>query len=182
MGRRLSIPPHLTVEELAGRYRGTHDPVLRSHWQIIWLLAQDRPTTEVAAITGYSVPWVRQIARRYREAGPAGLGDRRHGNPGGRARALLDAAQCEQLRAALTGPAPDGGLWTGRQVARWMAERLGRPVGEQRGWEERRQVGFTLQRPRPGETRADPVQQEASKKGGSKPSSRRSRRPIPPPR
>ncbi len=48
----MTIPPHLSLAELAGRYRGTHDPVLRSHWQIIWLLAQDHPATSVAQITG----------------------------------------------------------------------------------------------------------------------------------
>lgn len=165
MGKRVTIPPHLTLEELAGRYRGATDPVLRSHWQIIWLLAQGHATREVAAMTHYSVKWIRQVAQRYREAGPAAMGDRRHGNPGGRARALLSGEQREQLRQALAGPAPDGGLWTGRQVAHWMTEVLGRPVGTQRGWEALRQVGVTLQQPRPGEVRADPAAQEAFKKG-----------------
>ena len=76
---------------------------------------------------------MREIARRYREAGPEGLGDRRHTNPG--VAPLLDAAQQDQLRAVLGGPAPDGGLWTGRKVAVWMSGQLDRPVGEQRGWE-----------------------------------------------
>jgi transposase len=80
---------------------------------------------------------------------------------------LLDAAQQAQLQDALAGPAPDGGLWTGRQVARWMSQRLGRPVSPQRGWEWLRRLGFTPQRPRPRETRADPAAQEAFKRGGS---------------
>jgi transposase len=109
------------------------------------------------------VRWVQEIARRYR-AGPQAIGDRRHGNPG--ASPLLDAAQQEQLRQALAGPAPDGGIWSCRSVAAWMSQRLGRPVSEQRGWEWMRRLGFTPQRPRPRETRADPVAQEAFKKGG----------------
>jgi transposase len=182
MGKRLAIPPHLTLEELAGRYRGASDPVLRSHWQIIWLLAQGHSTREVAEMTHDSAKWIRELARRYREEGPAAMGDRRHGNPGGHARALLTADQREQLRQALVGPAPDGGLWTGRQVAIWMTALLGRPVAEQRGWEDLRHVGFTLQRPRPGEIRADPEAQDAFKKGAWTRSSRRYGRPIPTPR
>jgi transposase len=169
MARRLTIPPHLTLAELERRYRRARDPVARSHWHILWLLAGGMATAEVARLTRYSVNWVREIARRYREEGPAAIGDRRHRNPG--AAPLLDARQQAALREALGGPAPDGGLWTGRQVAAWMSQRLGRPVGPQRGWEWLRRLGFTPQRPRPRETRADPAAQEAFKKGGLPPPS-----------
>ena len=126
-------------------------------------------TAEVARVTGYSVNWVREIARRYRDDGPAGIGDRRHGNPG--AVPLLDAAQQTALRAALAGPAPDGGLWTCRTVAAWIGAPIGRPVDRTRGWEWMRRLGFTPQRPRPRETRADPAAQAAFKKGGLPPPS-----------
>lgn len=165
MARRLSIPAHLTLDELEQRYRRARDPVARSHWHILWLLSSGTPTAEVARVSRYSVNWVREIARRYREDGPAGIGDRRHGNPG--ATPLLAWPQQEALRAALGGPAPDGGLWTGRWVAAWMSEALGRSVSVQRGWEWMRRLGFTPQRPRPRETRADSDAQDAFKKGGS---------------
>jgi transposase len=166
----MTIAPHLPVEELQQRYRTAGDPVARSQWQILWLLAEGRPTAEVAGVTGYTVRWVQEIARRYR-AGPAAIGDRRHANPG--AAPLLDMAQQDQLRTALAGPAPDGGIWTGRWVAVWMSQRLGRPVSLQRGWEWMRRLGFTPQRPRSRETRADPAAQEAFKKGGLPPRSPR---------
>ncbi len=169
MARSLTIPPHLPVPELEARYRGARDPVARSHWQIIWLLASGMPTSEVARVTGYSVNWVRELARRYREAGPGGLGDRRHTNPG--AAPLLNPVHQTALRAALAGPAPDGGLWTCRKVAAWIGTTIGRPVAEVRGWEWMRRLGFTPQRPRPHETRADPAAQASFKKGGSKPRS-----------
>ena len=169
--RRLIIPPHLTVDELEQRYRRATDPVARSQWQIVWLLSRGTPTAEVGCVTGYSVNWVREIARRYREDGPTGMGDRRHGNPG--AAPLLNAEQQEQLRAALRGPAPNGDLWTCRGVAAWMSKTLGRPVSEQRGWEWMRRLGFTPQYPRPRETRADAAAQAAFKKGGLPP-------PLPP--
>ena len=163
MARRLVIAPHLTVTELEQRYRGAGDPVARSQWQILWLLADGMPTTEVARVTGYSVRWIQELARRYR-AGPQAIGDRRHGNPG--AAPLLNREQQAQLRGALAGSAPDGGIWTCRSVAAWMSQTLGRPVSPQRGWEWMRRLGFTPQRPRPKETRADPTAQEAFKKGG----------------
>lgn len=167
----MTMPPHLALAELEHRYRQATDPVARSQWQLVWLLAGGMPTAAVRRVTGYSVNWVREVARRYREDGPAGIGDRRHGNPG--AAPLLDPAQQERLRAALAGPAPAGAVWTCRGVAAWMSAALGRPVSEQRGWEWMRRLGVTPQRPRPRETRADPVAQERFKKGGLPPPSPR---------
>lgn len=158
------IAPHLPIEALQQRYRTAEDPVARSQWQILWLLAQGLPTAQVAQVTGYGVRWIQEIARRYR-AGPEAIGDRRHANPG--AAPLLDADLQVQVQTALAGPAPDGGIWTGRWVAHWMSQRLGRPVRVQRGWEWMRRLGFTPQRPRPRETRADAAAQAACKKGGS---------------
>lgn len=166
----MTIAPHLSVDELHQRYRAAEDPVARSQWQMLWLLADGTPTAEVARSTGYTVRWVQEVARRYR-AGAAAIGDRRHGNPG--AAPLLDPVQQAQLRTALAGPAPDGGIWTCRSVAAWIGAVLGRPVDPTRGWEWMRRLGFTPQRPRPREPRADPAAQAAFKKGGSPPRSPR---------
>ena len=163
--RRLHVPPHLALDELEQRYRRATDAVARGQWRMVWLLSGGTPTAEVARVTGYSVNWVREIARRYREEGPGGVGDRRHGNPG--APPLLDASRQAALRAALGGPAPDGGIWTCRHVAAWIATAIGRPVDVARGWEWMRRLGFTPQRPRRRETRADPAAQDAFKQGGS---------------
>jgi len=171
MARLLVVPPHLPPDELGRRYRRARDPVARSHWHIVWLLARGEPTAAVAAATGYSPNWVREVARRYREGGPGALGDRRHANPGGAP--LLDAAGRAALGAALAGPAPDGGVWTCRKAADWIGARVGRPVAEARGWEWLRRVGFSPQRPRPREARGDPAAQAAFKKGGSRRSSTR---------
>ena len=83
------------------------------------------------------------------------------------------------MRRALAGPASDGGLWTGRKVAAWIGERVGRAVHEARGWEAMVRLGFRPLRPRPREERADPAAQAAFKRGGSRPPSTRSRRPTP---
>lgn len=165
MPRCLTVTPHLPADEVERRYRASHDPVERSHWHMVWLLAGGHHVPAVATLTGYTETWVRTILHRYNAEGPAGLADRRHANPGHAP--LLSPELREELRAALAEPPADGGLWTGRKVAAWMAERLGRPVGEPRGWEAMRSLGFTPQRPRPRAITADPMAQEAFKKGGS---------------
>src|SRR5215469_10865590 len=53
MPRRISLKPHLTDNELHDRYRRAADPVKRSHWHFLWLLAGGMTATTVAAVTGY---------------------------------------------------------------------------------------------------------------------------------
>ncbi len=48
--------PHQTTEELGRLYRQVHDPVARSHGQILWLVSRGCPTADVAAAVGYSIP------------------------------------------------------------------------------------------------------------------------------
>ncbi|HEX5689074.1 MAG TPA: helix-turn-helix domain-containing protein [Roseiflexaceae bacterium] len=110
----------------------------RRRQQVIELLANGMPIQEVEAATGYRPRTIRRIAQRYREAGVAGLVDRRQHSVG--ATPLLSAEQQEELRQALRHPPPDGGEWTGAKVARWMVERLGRPVRRQRGWDYLRRL------------------------------------------
>jgi transposase len=178
MPRRASVVDQLSLTELDDRYHAARDPVERTHWHVVRLVAGGRTCAEVAAIVGFSLTWVRTIIRRYNAAGADGLVDRRHANPGGTG--LLTAAQKAELRAALSGPAPDGGLWTCQKVADWIGERVGRPVGEQRGWDYLRRLGFSPQRPRPREERAAAAAQAAFTKGGSNASSTPSGAPIPP--
>lgn len=54
MARRITLASHLTVVEVERRYRHAHDPVERSRWQMVWLLAQGQTATTIAQSTGYS--------------------------------------------------------------------------------------------------------------------------------
>jgi hypothetical protein len=72
MGKRLSIVAHRAVEDLEQRYRAARDGVTRSQWQIIWLLAGGATSQEVAAVTGYALPWIRALAQRYNPRGLRG--------------------------------------------------------------------------------------------------------------
>ncbi len=98
----MTIAPHLTSwKSLSSGIGERMDPVARSQWQILWLLAAALPTAEVAQVTGYAVRWMQEIARRYR-AGPEAIGDHRHTNPGAAAAAGCGAAGAVACRAGRT--------------------------------------------------------------------------------
>jgi transposase len=147
MSGKIFLAPHHSTEELEHRYKAAADGVERSHVQIIWLLSQGHAAKFVAEVTGYSSVWISKILWRYNDHGLAGLGDGRQDNPG--AAPLLNDAQLEELRAVVSDPPPDGGLWTGRKVAQWISGRIGRLVSPQRGVEYLRRLDLTRQVPRP---------------------------------
>jgi transposase len=152
---------------LESLYRKASDPVLRTHLLMVWRMSLGDSIREVAEMVGYSEKWVRQIARRYEREGVEGLGDRRHGNPGAKQRALLDEEGQARLRQALLEEAPPGGgMWSGPKVARWIEQKIGvEKVHAQRGWEYLRKVGHSPQVPRPSNAQgANSEEREAFKK------------------
>lgn len=162
MPKRITIAPHLSLEELEHRYRQAKEPVERSHYQIIWLLASGRRSEDVAEITGYSRSWIYELVWGYNRVGPETLGDGRVGNPG--AAPILDDVQQANLWQALKGPAPDGGVWNGRKVADYLSELKSQPISRQQGWEYLKQMRMRLRVPRPSHSEADPNEQDAWKK------------------
>jgi transposase len=166
------VAGHLSVEELQAGYRGSDDAVLARHYQAIWLLAQGRSATEVARVTSFARRWVEQLLERYNAFGPGSLGDRRRKN--GATPTVLTPAVLARLQERLKTPPDDGGVWTAKKVAAFMAAELGRRVAEQRGWEALRAIGWSIQRPRPQHARAaSPEAQAAFKKNSARSSPRR---------
>ncbi|MCA1729254.1 MAG: winged helix-turn-helix domain-containing protein [Actinobacteria bacterium] len=166
MPKTIKLEPHLDSKELENRYRKARDPVVRSHYQIVWLISEGKNTGEVMEVTGYSRGWIQQLARRYNTDGPEALGDRRHRNPGAGERALLTAEQREELTEALKKPPSDGGMWNSRKVGEWIEGKTGKAVSKkQRGWEYLRRLGNSPKVPRPHHAKADKREQEAFKKG-----------------
>lgn len=168
MGKKTQVVAHLSAADLYRRYRAAMDPVERSHFHIIWLLACGKGLSECAAATGYSTRWRAKLVQRYNAEGARALGDRRQGNGG--QMALLNEAQLAELAEALDGAPPGGGLWSGPKVAAWIAEKTGREhVHPQRGWDYLRRLGMSLQVPRPRhEQAASPEDQEAFKKNSTR--------------
>lgn len=160
--RRIKLAEHLRVEEIEKRYRSANDGVGRSQWQIIWLLAQGKTSSEIEAMMGYSLTWIRTIARRYNSEGAEGIGDKRHSNPGRKA-ALTDSQQ-QELKAVLNDALANNERWGGREVAAWMSKELGQAVYVQRGYEWLAKLEFSGQVPRPHHANANAEEQRVFKK------------------
>src|ERR671917_1958652 len=160
------IVGHLSIEGLGARYRAARDVTEARHFQAIWPLAQGRTVPEVAEVLAFVPRWVTQPAARHDASGPEALGDRRRRN--GRRASLLTPELLAALAERLKEPPADGGLWSGPEVAAWMARRLGlAQVHPQRGWEAPRRIGWSPQAPRPRHARAAGPEQRAAFKGGS---------------
>src|SRR5215204_1854454 len=158
------VADHLSVDDLEARLRSAQDPTATRHFQVIWLLARGHTIADVAAVTSFVPRWIEQLLARYNAHGPEALGDLRRRN-GGVPR-VLRPALLARLRARLATPPPDGGLWTGPKVSRWMAGELGlTAVAPQRGWEALKAIGWSVQKPRPRHpASATPEEREAFKK------------------
>jgi transposase len=165
--RRLGMAEQLSVEEIEKRYRSASEGVEGSQWQIIWRLVQGKTSEEVEVAMGYSLTWIRNRAGRYNTEGAAGIGDRRHGNPGRAGR--LTVEQDQALRAAVEAGQGRGENWNGQQVAHRMSECLGRPVHMQRGYEWLAKHKLSAQVPRPSHREANVDEQQAFKKPSRQP-------------
>jgi transposase len=163
--RRLSVSRHRTANQAWAKYRACRNTVEKTRWHAVWLLLRtDQPRTpaQVAQVVGVSVISVRATLHRWNEHGPQGLTDRRANNRG--SPKLSDARRAELLAAVKKRP-PDGGLWSGPKVVRYVAARWGVTARPQTGWRWLRRLGFTLQAPRPSHPKAaDPATRKRWKK------------------
>ena len=93
-------------------------------------------------------------------------GSRGFAPPQWRVRDNPEAGALARLRNRLREPPPDGGLWSSRKVANWMAGELGlTSVAPQRGWEALKAIGWSIQKPRPKNPKsATPEEAAAFKK------------------
>ena len=164
VARRIRLEPHVTVDALERCYRGAREPHERTWWQILWLLAKGQTAPAIAATTGYSRYWIGQIARRYNAEGPAGMRNRRSTHSH-RASPVRSPEGLGDLAAAVRGPAPAGAEWTGRTVAAWMSQQLGRPVSVPLGWAYLVRLDGKRRTPRPRQVQANPAEQDAFSKG-----------------
>jgi transposase len=157
---------HLGIDDLEARFRAARDVVERTHCQVVWLLARGYTVADVAELVAMTPRWVNALARRYERDGIDALGDRRRHNHG--ARPLLSEADLAALRLRLATPPDDGGLWTSRKVADWMADHLGLEyVHTPRGWEALRKLDWSIQVPRPKNPKAATPEEAAAFKKNS---------------
>ena len=74
MPKRLRLRAHLPLRELEAHYRRARDPVLRTHYLIVWHLSLDKSTREVAEATDYRQEWIREAPDGTTSPGPRGWG------------------------------------------------------------------------------------------------------------
>jgi transposase len=151
---RIPFVRHRTVNQIVSKYRACRHPIEKTRWHAIWLLARTdvpRSPDQVADLVGLSGVTVRAVLHRWNADGPAGLTDQRTGNG---AAPKLSARRRDALFAALQKRPPDGGVWTGPKVARYVADRWDITVDPTTGWRWLVALGFTLQVPRPAHPKA----------------------------
>jgi transposase len=137
-----TVCDHLSVEELEERFVACQDATASRHFQVIWLLARGHTVSQVSATTAFGERWIEQLLARYNAEGPEALGDLRRRN--GASATILKPELLAKLRDRLTEPPADGGLWSSRKVADWMAAELGlKSVAPQRGWEALKAIGWS---------------------------------------
>jgi len=142
------IGPHLNVGALEVRYKTASDPVAKSHFHAVWLLALGRSVNEVSELLSFSTRWVKALVKRYNEGGPERLGDQRANN--GTEPTILTPEALDALKLRIKTPPVDGGLWSGPKVARWLAQfHAVKSVHDQRGFDALVAVGYSIQKPRP---------------------------------
>jgi transposase len=157
---RFHVDEYLSAGEIDRRYRTCPSAREKTHWQIVWLLTRpDGPRTAaaVARVVGLTPTWVRTLVRRWNAHGPDGLADGRRGNgPQG----TLPPDRQADLYHALQAEPPDGGLWTGPKVARYVRDCWGVAVVPQTGWRWLNDLGFSLRVPRPRHPKAATPEQQ----------------------
>ena len=146
----MEIICHHSIKEVEKRMKSSKDAIEYKHWLIIKLLTkprQEKSPEEVAEIVGVTYDWIRKLIHKYNKEGEAALGDGRLENKG--VKPVLDEEEQKELFQLLCKPAPDGGLWTGPKVRKWIEEKKGRKVNRDIGWWYLTRLGFQLRKPRP---------------------------------
>jgi transposase len=151
--RRLPVIRHRTAGQARAKYRACRHPVEKTRWHLVWLLLRDDTLSceRAGPLVGLSDTRGRGILKRWNAHGPDGLADRRKANKS--AGKLTPERQAEAFDALRKEP-PDGGLWSGPKLARFVRDRWGVEVCPQTGWRWLRKLGFRLVVPRPRHPKA----------------------------
>ena len=113
----------------------------------------------MSEITAFEERWIDEVRERYNAFGLDSLGDRRCDN--GSDPSVLKPELLERLRRRLDDPPDDGGHWTCKKVACWMADQLGvEKLSPTRGWEALKALDWSIQRPRPHNPEAATPQEQ----------------------
>ena len=135
-------------------------------WHLLWKVSLGWTVKNSAIAVGYSYPYAKSILKRYNQDGAAGVQNyknktSRHARG---KRRLLSEQQLEKLTIAIEQKAPDGGIWTGTKVARWIEKETGQEkIWNQRGWDYLKKCNYSWQSPRQQHRKGDKLEQEIFK-------------------
>jgi transposase len=157
----LVIPWQDEAEALYRRYRQETKPDLRPRWHGLWLLRMGHTVRATAAVLGVHERSVQHRVAWYRAGGLEAVATHRKAGKGSRAR--LSPAQ----QAAVVAEAATGRFRTAAEVVAWVQEQFGAVYTVSGMHQLLRRLRCKPKVPRPLAEKADPIAQEAWKKGGA---------------
>lgn len=168
MAGTAKLEEHLSSAELRERYLKCKHNADRTRWHALWLVSLGESGNESARLVGRSSGWASGLIRAYNAGGPEAVETVKRNKQqwGGRKACLAWGTDEEQeLREALSGAAPDGGVWTAAKVASWLGERRGKEIHMVTGWRTLQRLRHSVQVPRPQNPQAaSPEEQVAFQK------------------
>ena len=160
----MHIEPHRTLEELERLATRQATPRLYRRIRGIVLAARGHSAAKIAEALGCTQRAVQKWARRYNDGGPDALADR----PGRGGKPRLDPAEHDRLRERIeAGPTPEDVVcaFHNPDIRRILKVEFGVELGEQAVYDLLHRLKLSSLMPRPIHRKADPVAQEAFKKG-----------------
>lgn len=163
MPKKAYLAAHFSSDELRKKYRTSQDPVETRRWHLLWKISLGWTIKNAAITVGLDYQYAFKILKKYNELGEEGVRNLKKKSvehPRGK-EPLLNEEQFQELTAQLKKRPPDGGIWTGPKVARWIEKETGiERVWNQRGWDYLKKSKYSWQKPRPKHRKGDPVEQE----------------------
>ena len=163
MKQRLDITQYHSEEELLTFEKMTKYSKIHKKICAIRLLSfcPNMSKNEICSIIGFGRTTLLEWAHKYNKDGLDGL-FAKHQNAGRKSHSSIIGH--DKIRKRLETPPDDVGLWTGKKLRLWMENELGVKIAHDQGCKVLHRLGYSLQRPRPSNPKADKERQLAFKK------------------
>jgi transposase len=162
MPKKLTLEKHLTKQQLRRKYLSCQHSQEKKRWQALSLIARGGVASQVAKQLGMSSNWISETVHRYNEGGAEGVKNKSKNQNS----KTLSVEQIKELEKEIeSGKTPQGRLWSGAQIKRWVKEKTDKQIHKTTAWRMFAKLNFTQQVPRPShQGRASLEEQEKFKK------------------
>jgi hypothetical protein len=128
MPKTAYLAKHFSSSELKGKYLKSKDSVETRRWHLLWKISLGWTIKNSAIAVGCSYPYAQKILSQYNRNREEGVRNRKNqtSNHVREKKRLLNPQQLEKLKQQIEQTSPDGGIWTGTKVARWIEKETGR--------------------------------------------------------